>query len=101
MVVEYIRYSVPADRQEEFEHAWKDARTVLDQAPECLAYEVAHGVEEPEHYVVRIEWRSLEEHERHFRGSAGFGPFFQAVKPFFDQIEEMRHYELTGIRSAG
>ncbi|MFZ0091397.1 MAG: CDGSH iron-sulfur domain-containing protein [Solirubrobacteraceae bacterium] len=40
-----------------------------------MGYEVSHGVEEPEKYVVRIEWRSVQEHE------------------FLDQIEEMRHYE--------
>jgi hypothetical protein len=27
----------------------------------------------------------------------GFRPFFQLVKPFFDGIEEMQHYELTEV----
>jgi heme-degrading monooxygenase HmoA len=100
MVIEYIRYRVPPERQAEFEAAWTEARPALDEAPECLAYEVAHGVEEPAHYVVRIEWSSVEDHEQGFRRSAGFAPFFAAVKPFVEQIEEMRHYELTGIASA-
>ncbi len=99
LVVEYIRYGVPADRHEEFERAWAEAQKALAEAPQCLGYEVAHGVEEPEHYIVRIEWSSLEEHEQGFRQSPGFGPFFAAVKPFFEQIEEMRHYELTAIAS--
>jgi heme-degrading monooxygenase HmoA len=100
MVVEYIRYRVPAERQREFEEAWSNARAALDEAPECLSYEVAHGVEEPERYVVRIEWSSVQAHEQGFRRSAGFGPFFAAVKPFFEQIEEMRHYEPTPVASA-
>jgi hypothetical protein len=49
---------------------------------------------------VRIEWSSVEDHEQGFRRSAGFAPFFAAVKPFVEQIEEMRHYELTGIANA-
>lgn len=65
-----------------------------------MAYEVSHGLEEPHKYVVRIEWSSLEEHEHGFRGSARFGPFLAAVKPFFEQIGEMRHYERTAIASA-
>jgi len=48
---------------------------------------------------VRIEWSSIEDHERGFRQSAGFQPFFAAVKPFFEQIEEMRHYRPTAVVS--
>jgi quinol monooxygenase YgiN len=100
MVVEYIRYRVPEERHREFEDAYAQARAALDDAPHCLAYEVAHGIEEPDNYVVRIEWDSVAGHEQSFRQSAGFGPFFAAVKPFFEQIEEMRYYELTPIASA-
>jgi quinol monooxygenase YgiN len=100
MVIEYIRYRVPAERHREFESAYTEAQATLQGSPHCLAYEVSHGVEEPDHYVVRIEWDSVEGHEEGFRQSPGFAPFFAAVKPFFDQIEEMRHYELTSITSA-
>jgi len=100
MVVEYIRYRVPPERHGAFEDAYLAARAALEASQHCLAYEVSHGVEEPDSYVVRIEWDSIEGHERGFRRSAEFGPFFAAVKPFFDQIEEMRHYQLTAIASA-
>lgn len=100
MVVEYIRYKVPPDRRDEFESAWSEAQQVLREAPQCERYEVSRGVEEPENFVVRIEWTSLEEHEHDFRGSATFGQFFEAVKPFFGQIEEMRHYQPTVIRTS-
>jgi heme-degrading monooxygenase HmoA len=99
MVVEYIRYRVPAERHSEFEDAYAGAQAALDQSPHCLAYEVSHGIEEPDNYVVRIEWDSLDGHEQGFRRSAAFGPFFAAVRPFFEQIEEMRHYERTSVAS--
>jgi hypothetical protein len=47
----------------------------------------------------RIEWSSVADHEQGFRRSPGFGPFFAAVKPFFEQIEEMRHYDPIAARS--
>jgi heme-degrading monooxygenase HmoA len=100
MVVEHIRYTVPADRREEFEGAWSSAQAQLRVAPECLSYELAHCVEDPGNYVVRIEWSSLEDHELGFRRSPGFGSFFVAVKPFLEQIQEMRHYQRTAIASA-
>jgi quinol monooxygenase YgiN len=96
MVIEYIRYQVPAARHDEFQAAWKTAEKTLDEAPECLAYAISQGVEEPDNFIVRLEWTSLEDHEQGFRGSPAFGHFFAAVKPFFQQIEEMRHYVEIG-----
>ncbi len=94
MVVEYIRYSVAAPRADEFEEAYRRASQVLEADPHCLRYEVARGVEEPEHFVVRIEWDSVEGHEQGFRSSPRFAEFFSDVRPFFGEIEEMKHYEV-------
>jgi quinol monooxygenase YgiN len=94
MVVEYIRYVIAEDRSAEFEEAYRKASVVLDGDAHCLGYEVARGVEEPERFVVRIEWDSVEGHEQGFRASPRFGEFFAAVKPFFTQIEEMTHYSV-------
>lgn len=92
MVIEYIRYLVPSARADEFEAAYQRGGRVLDADPHCLRWELARGVEEPEHFVVRIEWDSIEGHEQGFRRSPAFAEFFTAVKPFFGQIQEMKHY---------
>jgi len=94
MVVEYIRYAVPADRAAEFEEAYRQGGAVLDADPHCQRYEITRGVEEPEHFIVRIEWDSVEGHEKGFRTSPAFADFFTAVKPFFAEIEEMKHYDV-------
>jgi|Tabmets5t2r1_1033131.scaffolds.fasta_scaffold08747_4 quinol monooxygenase YgiN len=93
MVVEYIRYRIDAGRGDEFERAYTEAAESLEASSHCLAYEVARGVEDANSYVVRIEWDSVEGHEQGFRKSPEFRDFFAAVRPFFDDIEEMRHYE--------
>jgi len=95
MVVEYIRYRIPAEQAGAFEAAYAQAGAILQQDSHCLAFEIARGVEEPEHFIVRIEWDSLEGHEQGFRRSPRFGEFFAAVRPFFGEIEEMKHY---GVR---
>jgi len=97
MVIEYIRYTVPPEQASAFEDAYARAGALLHEDSHCLAFDVARGIEEPEHFIVRIEWDSLEGHEQGFRSSSRFGEFFAAVKPFFSEIEEMKHYELRGI----
>jgi quinol monooxygenase YgiN len=92
MVIEYIRYQVPAAQHTEFLDAYRSAQRELGASPYCLRYEISQGIEEPDHFIVRIEWTSVEEHEKGFRTSAEFAPFFAKVKPFFANIREMKHY---------
>lgn len=95
MVVEYIRYEVPAEQRAQFIAAYKAAGADLKASPHCLRYEISEGVEEPDNVIVRIEWDSVEGHEKGFRTSAQFKSFFVKVKPFFSQIREMKHYEVV------
>ena len=55
MVVEYIRYTIPADQAAAFEDAYGRADAILTADEHCVRHEVARGVENPERYVVRIE----------------------------------------------
>jgi quinol monooxygenase YgiN len=100
MIVEYIRYEIPADRQESFVAAYRDAAKELRISTHCRRYEVTQCTEELSSFVVRIEWDSLEGHMQGFRKAPEFEPFFAKVKPFFEQIREMRHYALTDVVSA-
>ena len=65
-----------------------------------VGYTIARGLEEPENWILRIEWDSLEGHEQGFRKSADFREFFVLVRPFFDAIEEMKHYEASAVSRA-
>ncbi len=94
MTVEIIRYSVAAGREDEFEAAYGEAGRYLSESANCLGYEITRCVEEPSRYIVRIEWDSLEGHMDGFRKSRDFSKFFALARPFFDSIEEMRHYEV-------
>lgn len=97
MVVEYIRYRIGSERQGEFEEAYQRAQAPLDASQHCVSYELSKGVEEPENYVLRIEWDSVEGHERGFRQSPEFKDFLADIRPFVGDIEEMRHYAPTEV----
>jgi quinol monooxygenase YgiN len=95
--VEIIRYTIASGNHASFEKAWTDAAKYLQSSKYCLGYQVVHGKEEPDHYIVTIHWTSIEEHLNGFRKSPDFMAFFTLVKPFINNIEEMKHYELTPI----
>ena len=98
MVVEYIRYKVEDEaRRSDLVAAYAEAARSLDEAPECLAYELSLCEEDVAAAVLRIEWESTEAHMRGFRKSAIFQKFFAAIKPFVPEIAEMRHYAVTSV----
>jgi quinol monooxygenase YgiN len=106
MVVEYIRYRIKnhaTDNYEaslaDFEAAYAEAAKVLDASPHCLGYQLARCVEEPDRYTLRIEWDSIDGHLLGFRREAGWTRFFDAIKPYLSEIEEMQHYMPTAIAS--
>lgn len=96
--VEVIRYSIPADQREQFISSYQKAGLVLQKSPYCLAYEMLHGVDEPQRFIIRIHWTSVDDHLKGFRNSEEFRAFFQLVKPYYNAIEEMKHYENTSVK---
>ncbi len=99
MTIEYIRYRIPPDGQDTFLQAYRKAAVALNASAYCLAYELAHCEEEPERFILRIEWSSTVEHLQGFRTSTEFRDFFAHIRPYVQNIEEMQHYQLTDIVS--
>lgn len=97
MVIEYIRYKVPEEQKEAFIQSYAQASEQLNASVYCLAYELSECEEEAGQFILRIEWTSTEEHLNGFRKSNEFSQFFSHVKPYFNNIQEMRHYKLTDI----
>jgi quinol monooxygenase YgiN len=102
MVVEYIRYSIPSQDAEAFEADYAQAGRSLAASPHCNGYELSRCLDDPDCYMLRIEWDSVDGHMRGFRQSDEFRQFFAAIKPYVSHILEMRHYEqiITVMASA-
>ncbi len=62
-MVEYIRYRMPPDEGERFVAVYERAGEILARSAHCRGWELRRGVEEPEQFVVRIEWDSQAGHE--------------------------------------
>lgn len=99
MTVEYIRYVMTTHEPDELIQAYMGAAEHLDAATECVDYELTQCVEDPKHLTLRIRWRSAEEHMNGFRRGPHFNPFLGAIRPFVNEIAEMRHYTVTSVLS--
>lgn len=93
LIIEYTRYEIDQKRRTLFERVYEQAGGVLGSSIHCLSSELSHCTEDPDHYILRIEWDSEEGHLKGFRASPEFKSFFALVQPYVKDIEEMRHYE--------
>src|SRR5262249_51723911 len=100
MIVEVIRYQIAEGQEAAFEDAYRQAQPHLTDSPHCLGYPPTPGPQHPHRHPLPIRWDSVEGHLQGFRGSPAFQRFLALVAPFFKQIEEMEHYEPTGIEFA-
>jgi quinol monooxygenase YgiN len=97
MINEYIRYRIDAVDVDDFLAAYTRAGESLRASPHCLGYEMSRCTEAPDHFILRIHWDSAEGHMQGFRSSPQFQAFLREIRPYVKNIEEMRHYELTGF----
>ena len=95
MIVEYIRYKIDPARATEFDAAYREAGALLNASPNCQRWEASRCVDEPDKQIVRIEWDSADGHLQGFRKSPDFKQFVELTKPFYSDIEEMTHYQVT------
>jgi quinol monooxygenase YgiN len=93
-VVEYIRYRIPPERAQEFVASYTAAAAPLRESEHCLGYELTRCVEEPDRWILRIRWTSVDDHLKKFRRSPQFRTFFSHIAPYVDQIDEMQHYDV-------
>lgn len=91
--IEYIRYNLKHSSPEAFIAGYRVAAQSLKAAPECLGFDLTQCCDEdPKSFILRITWASKEAHLQGFRQGPHFPAFFAAVRPFFDEIAEMKHY---------
>ncbi|MBX2883101.1 MAG: antibiotic biosynthesis monooxygenase [Granulosicoccus sp.] len=94
MIVEYLRYSIDAERQADFIRDYRAASKPLQRSDYCEQYEFCQCVEDPSKFIIRIQWTSADDHLQRFRGSAEFKEFFGHIKSYVGDIDEMRHYDV-------
>jgi len=97
MTIEYVRYRVPEGKEASFEADYTAAMKFLAASEHCLAADLSRCEEEPDRYILRIEWTSTADHLEKFRNSEEFRSFLPLIRGYIDDLEEMQHYTPLGF----
>ena len=97
MILELADFRIAAGQNAAFEEAiQRAARTVASQAAGMLGWQVHHGLESPDRYVLQIRWATLEDHTVGFRQGPLFAQWRAIVGPFFAQPPVVEHFVQVG-----
>jgi heme-degrading monooxygenase HmoA len=92
MIIESALIAVRAGTEAEFEAAYAEAWRFLAASAGYLRHSLRRSIENPNRYLLTVEWRSLEDHTVGFRGSPAFASWRALIGQFFDGSPVVEHF---------
>lgn len=84
------------DRGGEFELAFRQAETIISSMHGYLGHQLKRCIENPNRYVLLVNWESLTDHSVGFRGSAEYLEWKSMLHHFYCPFPEVEYYEAQG-----
>ena len=93
MVLEHALITVRPGSHEQFEEALARARSVIAASPGFVSLALHRGVEQPDRYLLLVEWETLVDHVVSFRESDAFTEWRALIGPYFAEPPLVDHVE--------
>ena len=101
MILEVADIRIRPGEQAAFEAAVRQGvETVIAKAAGFRGYQVQHGIDSPERYLLLIRWETLEHHMVEFRQGPLYAQWRAVVGPFFAMPPVVEHFALVAQGSA-
>jgi heme-degrading monooxygenase HmoA len=97
MVVENAYLRIVTGKEEEFERAFAEGRSILAGAQGCERVELFRDAERPSCYLLRVTWQRLDDHLDVFPGSDAGLRLAELVGGYFAEQPEVRHFTATDV----
>jgi heme-degrading monooxygenase HmoA len=93
VITEHALLEVVPDRVGEFVEAMERAKVLIAGSPGFVSLRVERGVEQPNVFLLLVEWERLEDHTEGFRGSGAYRQWREALHHFYDPFPTVEHFE--------
>lgn len=97
MILEAVILSVIAGQEAEFEVAFKQASSIIASMKGYIRHELNRSIETPNHYLLLVQWETLEDHTVGFRGSAEYQEWKRLLHHFYDPFPVVEHYQNVAL----
>jgi heme-degrading monooxygenase HmoA len=93
MIIEIAHIDITPGSEALFEAAVEESAPLFEAAKGCHGVRLQRGVERRSHYVLVVEWETMEDHMVIFRGSPTFARWRELVGPYFAAPPQMEHVQ--------
>lgn len=100
MILELVDILIQPDKQAEFDKAIRQGiHEHIAPAKGFIGYQINHGIESPERYILMNYWETLENHTVDFRKSPAFLQWRSVVGPFFVRPPIVEHFTILETKN--
>ncbi|KAA0922706.1 MULTISPECIES: antibiotic biosynthesis monooxygenase family protein [unclassified Rhodococcus (in: high G+C Gram-positive bacteria)] len=92
MIVEHALLHVVPHRTDEFEAAFADAKSIISSMPGFENLTLSRGIEQPNTYLLLVEWERLEDHIEGFRKSDEYQKWKTLLHHFYEPFPVVEHF---------
>lgn len=92
MIVEHALLHVIPHRTDEFEAAFADAKSIISSMPGFVNLTLSRGIEQPNTYLLLVEWERLEDHTEGFRQSDEYQEWKTLLHHFYEPFPVVEHF---------
>ena len=95
MITEQAVLDVTAGREDEFEAAFAQAKTIIASMPGFRSLQLHRCIETPNRYLLLVSWERLEDHTEGFRKSREYDEWRRLLHHFYDPFPTVEHFDLV------
>jgi heme-degrading monooxygenase HmoA len=95
MILEQAILNVRKNQGEEFELAFSNASAIISSMKGYVRHQLLKCIENPNQYLLLVEWETLEDHTVGFRQSTQYQDWKKLLHHFYDPFPVVEHYSLV------
>ena len=92
MITEIAILDVRHGQQGEFEKAFKEAQKIISSMDGYISHSLQKCIENPGRYLLKVKWRTLEDHTIGFRESKEYLSWKELLHHFYEPFPVVEHY---------
>lgn len=101
MILEVAILPVIPGMETRFEQAFAEASTIISSMPGYVSHQLQRCLENRSQYLLLVNWQTLEDHTKGFRGSPEYQQWRALLHHFYDPFPVVEHYEMVLQQVAG
>jgi len=95
MILEHAVLDVMPGHERAFDEAFAGAKQIISSMGGFRSLRLGRCLEQPNRFVLLVEWETPEDHTEGFRGSEEYQEWRRLLHHFYDPFPAVEHYEVV------